>query len=93
MSKKVKQYNTGDCVEVSVFEHDDCDGFFHSAQRIGLVLEAELIQMGDNEQMNMHDEKEWMYRVILPDGKIAEVWDYEIKHVNIPADQYNKLSQ
>ena len=81
MSKKIKQYKKGDCVEVSTWSHSD-SGFFTPARAFGLVLEAELILMGDNENMNMHDEKEWMYRVVLPDGRIVEVWDYEIKHVN-----------
>ena len=81
MPEKIKRYKKGDCVEVSIWENGK-DNFFTPAQAVGLVLEAELIQMGDNEEMCMHDEKEWMYRVSLDDGRIVEVWDYEIKYVN-----------
>ena len=82
MPEKIKLYDQGDCVEVSTWEGSDPDGFFHSVQTVALVLEAELIHMGDNEEMNIKDEKEWMYRVLLPSGRITEVWDYEIKPVN-----------
>ena len=92
MSKKIKLYNKGDCVQVSHWGGCDEDGFFHSMQSVGLVLEAELIEMGDNEEMNMQDEKEWMYRVSLPDGTIAEVWDYEIRPVNVMGKDYNTIS-
>ena len=93
MSEKIKLYNKGDCVQISHWGGCDEMGFFHCTQSIGLVLEAELIEMGDNEQMNMRDEKEWMYRVILPSGEINEVWDYEIKHVNTLSEEYNNLSR
>ena len=70
----------------------DKDGFLHNVESIGLVLEAELVEMGDNEDMNIHDAKEWMYRVVLPNGRITEVWDYEIKPVNVMGKNYNNLS-
>ncbi len=92
MSKKIKLYVKGDCVEVATYVHDTLDGFFVPARMIGLVVESELVQMGSNEQMNMHDEEEWMYRIILPDGRVTEVWDYEIRLVNTMATEYNNIS-
>lgn len=92
MSKKIKLYTKGDCVEVSTWMHDTTDGFFVPTRMIGLVVEAELVQMGSNEKMNIHDAEEWMYRVVLPDGRVTEAWDYELKPVNIMAKEYNNLS-
>lgn len=93
MSTKIKLYDCGDCVSVNTWESCDEDGFFVPGRAIGLVLEAQLVEMGDNEDMNMHDEKEWMYRVILPSGRVTEVWDYEIRPVNIIGKEYNNSSQ
>ena len=90
MPKKIKYYNTGDCVEVTVWEGCDSDGFFHNVQRVGLVLEAEYIEMDDAD--GIKDGHEWMYRVSLPDGRVTEVWDYEIKPVNAIGKEYNNLS-
>ena len=92
MSKKIKLYDNGDCVLVTHWGNYDKDGFLHNVESIGLVLEAELVEMGDNEDMNIHDAKEWMYRVVLPNGRITEVWDYEIKPVNVMGKNYNNLS-
>ena len=63
MSKKIKLYDTGDCVEVTVWEGYDKNGFH-----------------------------EWMYRVSLADGRVEEVWDYEIKPVNVMGKDYNTIS-
>ena len=82
MSEKIAEHSVGDCVEVTVFDHHAEIGFFDAVQRIGLVLESELVEMDVNEGDGVHDEFEWMYRVSLPDGRVVEVWDYEIKHVN-----------
>ena len=83
MSKKIRKHNIGDCVEVSTWMHDDSDGFFVPAKQIGLVLEAELVEMDDgNPAFKGDDGQEWMYRVSLPDGRVVEVWDYEVKNVN-----------
>ena len=85
MSKEIDcqgiPHSVGDCVEVSTWIHETPEGFFIPARVIGLVLERELIEMADPE-MGYGRTKEWMYRVSLPDGKIVEVWDYEIRHVN-----------
>ena len=83
MSKKIKLYDKGDCVEVSTWDSCSEDGFFRPGRAIGLVLEAELVEMDVNEGDGIHDKHEWMYRVVLPDGRVTEVWDYEIKPVNI----------
>ena len=80
----------GDCVEVSTWMHDDSDGFFVPARCIGLVLESELVDMDDPDGEN--DGKEWLYRVSLPDGRVTEVWDYEVKHVNSNIIKYNNIS-
>ena len=69
---------------------DDTDGFFVPTRMVGLVLEAELIDMDDNAVVG--DGKEWMYRVVLPSGRITEVWDYEIKPVNVMGKEYNNIS-
>ena len=61
--------------------HDDVDGFFVPGKSIGLVLERELVEMAD-EAEGYGETKEWMYRVSLPDGRVVEVWDYEVKNVN-----------
>ena len=90
MSTKIKLYDKGDCVEVSTWINDDSDGFFVPSRQIGLVLEAELIEM-DSEDAH-HDGREWLYRVILPDGRVTEVWDYEVRPVNSLPTEYNKLS-
>ena len=90
MPKKIKLYEKGDCVEVSTWDCVDTDGFFRPGRAIGLVLSAELVEM-DCEDAH-HDDREWMYRVILPDGRVTEVWDYEIKHVNSITTKYNNIS-
>lgn len=82
MSKKIKLYDKGDCVEVQTWINDERDGFFVPTRQIGLVLEAELVEMDVNEGGGVHDKHEWLYRVILPSGRITEVWDYEVKPVN-----------
>jgi len=74
-----------------VWEGSDRDGFLEHAQRIGLVLEAELVEM-DGESGLFEPTQEWMYRVSLSDGTITEVWDYEIKPVNAMSKEYNTLS-
>ena len=73
-------HNIGDCVEVSTWMHDDADGFFIPGKAIGLVLDKELVDMDDPDGKG--DGKEWLYRVSLPDGRIMEAWDYEVKNVN-----------
>ena len=45
MPKKIREHNIGDCVEVSTWIHDDSDGFFVPGKQIGLVIEAELVEM------------------------------------------------
>ena len=91
MSKKIKLYDTGDCVQVTIWEGYDKNGFLENAQRIALVLEAELVEMDD--ESGLHDaSEEWMYRVSLPDGRVEEVWDYEIKPVNVMGKDYNTIS-
>ena len=84
MSKEIDcqgiPHSVGDCVEVSTWIHETPEGFFIPGRVIGLVLEKELVEMGVDEAFG--ETKEWMYRVSLPDGKIVEVWDYEIRHVN-----------
>ena len=99
MSKKIREHNIGDCVEVSTWMHDDSDGFFVPAKQIGLVLEAELVEMDaeivDNQRTYLsidEETKEWLYRVSLPDGRVCEVWDYEVKHVNSNTPKYNNIS-
>lgn len=91
MSKKIREHNIGDCVEVSTWVHDDSDGFFVPAKQIGLVIEAELVEMADSEA-GYGDTMEWLYRVTLPNGRITEVWDYEVKHVNSHTTKYNNIS-
>ena len=91
MSKKIREHNIGDCVEVSTWMHDDSDGFFVPAKQIGLVIEAELVEMADSEA-GYGDTMEWLYRVTLPNGRITEVWDYEVKHVNSHTTKYNNIS-
>ena len=81
MSKKIKRYKVGDCVEVSMWAHGK-DDFFTPAKGIGIVLEVELVDMDVNEGAGVHDKQEWLYRVVLTDGTITEQWDYEIKLVN-----------
>lgn len=93
MSEKIKLYDTGDCVQVHCWGGTDSAGFFESVNRIGLVLEAELVDMDVNEGDGVHDKQEWMYRVSLPDGRIVEAWDYEIRPVNVMGKEYNTLSQ
>jgi len=80
MSKKIAQHSIGDCVEVSTWEHET-DGFFHPGRAIGLVIERELVEM-DGESGLFDSTKEWLYRVSLPDGRVVEAWDYEVKNVN-----------
>lgn len=85
MSKEIDcqgvPHSVGSCVEVSTWMHDDVDGFFVPGKSIGLVLERELVEMAD-EAEGYGETKEWMYRVSLPDGRVVEVWDYEVKNVN-----------
>ena len=90
MSEKIAMYDIGDCVEVSTWISDDSDGFFVPARQIGLVLESMLVDMDDPD--GKHDGKEWLYRVSLPDGRVTEVWDYEVKHVNSIVTKYNNIS-
>ena len=78
MSEKIKNHAVGDCVEVTTWDHGRGD-FFTPGTSIGLVLEAELMEM-DGEEVG--DMEEWLYRVVLSSGKVVEAWDYEIKHVN-----------
>ena len=80
MSKEIAQHSIGDCVEVSTWEHET-DGFFHPGRAIGLVIERELVEM-DGESGLFDSTKEWLYRISLPDGRIVEAWDYEVKNVN-----------
>ena len=80
MPEKIAMYDIGDCVEVSTWINDDTDGFFVPSRQIGLVLESMLVDMDDPD--GKHDGKEWLYRVSLPDGRVTEVWDYEVKPVN-----------
>ena len=91
MSEKIKLYDIGDCVEVSTWGGCDKEGFFHNAQIVGLVLEAELVEM-DGRTDYFDATKEWMYRVSLPDGTIAEAWDYEIRPVNVMGKEYNNIT-
>ena len=93
MSKKIKLYDTGDCVEVTIWQGCDKEGFFNNAQVVGLVLEAELVEMDGTIEEYFDPTYEWMYRVALPSGEIAEVWDYEIRPVNVMGKEYNTLSQ
>ena len=93
VSKKIKLYDKGDCVEVSTWEGCSEDGFFHNVQIVGLVLEAELVEMDVNEGDGIHDKHEWMYRVILPSGIVTEAWDYELKPVNVMGKEYNNISR
>ena len=92
MSKKIKLYDKGDCVEVNTWEVTCEDGFFRPGRAIGLVLEAELVEMDANEEGDIHDQHEWMYRVVLPDGRVTEVWDYEVRPVNTLTTEYNNIS-
>ena len=91
MPKKIKLYDKGDCVEVSHWGACDEDGFLQNMQTIGLVLEAELVEM-DGESGIFESAEEWMYRVSLPDGTIAEAWDYEIRPENVMGKEYNTIS-
>ena len=96
MSTKIKLYDTGDLVEVTVWQDVLVQRVFkENTSKIGLVLEAELIEMTMNEYEKEHgkSEYEWMYRILLPDGEISEIWDYEIKPVNVMGKEYNTLSQ
>ena len=82
MSKKIAAHAIGDCVEVTTWEYEsDTKGYFVPARLIGLVLERELVEMAD-EEAGYGETKEWLYRVSLPDGRVTEVWDYEVKNVN-----------
>ena len=93
MSTKIKLYEKGDCVEVSTWDCCCEDGFFKPGRAIGLVLEAQLVEMDDaNPAFEGDDGHEWMYRVVLPDGRVTEVWDYEVRPVNSLNTKYNNLS-
>ena len=91
MSEKIKLYDTGDCVQVWSWEGYDKNGYLDSVHHVGLVLEATLIEMDVNSYEGIYNKPahEWMYRVLLPDGTIEEVWDYEIKPVNVMGKEYN----
>ena len=91
MSTKIRLYDKGDCVEVSTWDCCCEDGFFKPGRAIGLVLDYELVEMAD-EEAGYGEGKEGMYRVILPDGRVTEVWDYEVRPVNTLPTEYNKLS-
>ena len=91
MSAKIKLYDEGDCVEVTVWNHNR-DDFFTPSHVIGLILEAELIEMDVNEDDGLNEKEEWMYRVSTSNGKIVEAWDYEIKPVNVMGKEYNNIS-
>ena len=78
-------------MEVTVWEGYDKCGFLENVHRIGLVLEAELVEM-DGESGLFDPTTEWMYRVMLPDGEITEAWDYEIRPVNVMGKEYNNIS-
>ena len=90
MSTKIKLYEKGDCVEVSTWDSCCEEGYFKPGRAIGLVLEAELVEMDSDDPT--HDAREWMYRVVLPDGRVTEVWDYEVRPVNSLPTEYNNLS-
>ena len=91
MPEKIREHAVGDCVEVSTWFQDTEDGFFVPGRAIGLVLEFELIDMAD-EAEGYGKTAEWLYRITLPDGKITEAWDYEVKHVNSNTTKYNNIS-
>ena len=93
MSTKIKLYDEGDCVEVATWINDETDGFFVPTRQIGLVLEAELVEMDVDEGSGVHDKEEWLYRVVLPCGRITEVWDYEVRPVNAMGKEYNNISR
>ena len=93
MSTKIKLYDTGDCVEVTVWQGYDKCGFLENAQKIGLILEAELVEMDGTIAEYFEPTYEWMYRVALPDGTVAEAWDYEIRPVNVMGKEYNNSSR
>ena len=93
MSKKIKLYDTGDCVEVSTWDCIGIDGHFKPGREIGLVLEADLVEMDGSDNNHIDPINEWMYRVSLPDGRIVEAWDYEIRPVNVMGKEYNNISQ
>ena len=90
MPKKIRLYDKGDCVEVNTWEVTCNDGFFKPGRAIGLVLEAEYVEMDTDE--HGEDRHEWMYRVILPDGRVTECWDYEVRPVNTLSTEYNDIS-
>ena len=93
MSTKIKLYDTGDLVEVTVWEDMLVQRVFkENRSKIGLVLDAELVEL--DAESGLHDPSyEWLYRILLPDGEINETWDYEIRPVNVMGKEYNKLSQ
>ena len=89
MPEKIKLYDTGDCVNVTHWNGCTGDGLLHSQESIGLVLEAELVEMDLNRGGKFIPTQEWMYRVTLSDGVIVEAWDYEIRPVNVMGKEYN----
>ena len=93
MPKKIKLYDTGDCVKVTHWAGWTGDGLLHSQESVGLVLEAELVAMDLNRDGQFHTSEEWKYRVTLPDGAIIEAWDYEIKPVIVMGKEYNNTSR
>ena len=92
MSKKIKLYDTGDCVNVIHWSGWTGDGLLQSQESIGLVLEAQLVDMDLNRDGQFRTTQEWMYRITLSDGTIVEAWDYEIKPVNVMGKEYNNIS-
>ena len=93
MPKTIKLYDTGDCVEVSTWDSMGIDGLFKPGRSYGLVLEAELVEMDPDVLDSDADPNQWLYRVYLPGGRICEVWDYEIRPVNVMGKEYNTISQ
>ena len=71
MPKKIKLIAEGAWVGLTAWEGCSDDGFFHSVQMVGLVLEAELVEMDVNEGEGIHDKHEWMYRVNLTNGIVT----------------------
>ena len=96
VSKKIKLYDAGDCVEVTAWEHfgmpPTIRGLLQNKTQIGLVLEAELVIMDVKNGSGLLDVEEWMYRVSLSNGSIVEAWNYEIRPVNVMGKEYNSIS-
>ena len=84
MSKEIDcqgmPHSVGDCVEVTAWDEDGY-GFLETCQYVGLILESERVEMEDP-NADIASTAEWLYRVSLPDGRVIEAWDYEVKNVN-----------